>query len=69
MIEERLIEIESKISLQEDMVQELNKVIYQQQKQIDQLEAICSALINHVRDLSDAMAENGAAANEKPPHY
>jgi SlyX protein len=68
MSEERLIEIESKISYQEDMVQELNKVIYQQQKQIDRLEAICNSLINHVRDLSDAMAE-GSAANEKPPHY
>lgn len=68
MIEERLIEIESKIAFQEDAVQELNKVIYQQQKQIDQLEAICSALINHVRDLSDAMAET-STGNEKPPHY
>lgn len=68
MIEERLIEIESKISYQEDMVQELNKIIYQQQKQIDHLEAICSALVNHVRDLSDSMAES-SATNEKPPHY
>ncbi|PWB54678.1 MAG: SlyX protein [Nitrosomonadales bacterium] len=68
MIEERLIEIESKIAYQEDAVQELNKAIYQQQKQIDKLEAICTALINHVRDLSDAMAES-SAANEKPPHY
>ncbi len=68
MNEERLIEIESKISYQEDTLQELNKVIYQQQKQIDRLEAICASLINHVRDISDAMAEN-SVANEKPPHY
>ncbi|MDO8891072.1 MAG: SlyX family protein [Sulfurimicrobium sp.] len=68
MIEERLIEIENKICYQEDTVQELNKVIYQQQKQIDRLEAICSSLVNHVRDISDAMAEN-SVANEKPPHY
>lgn len=68
MSEERLIEIESKIAYQEDTVQELNKVIYQQQKQIDRLEAICNSLINHVRDLSDAMAAS-SSANEKPPHY
>ena len=68
MIEERLVEIESKIAYQEDTVQELNKLVYQQQKQIDRLEAICSSLINHVRDLSDAMGEN-SVANEKPPHY
>jgi SlyX protein len=68
MIEERLVEIESKIAYQEDTVQELNKVIYQQQKQIDRLEAICSSLINHVRDLSEAMAES-SITNEKPPHY
>lgn len=68
MNEERLIEIESKLALQEDTVQELNKVIYLQQKQIDRLEAVCSTLIGHVRDLSEAMAESGTT-NEKPPHY
>jgi SlyX protein len=72
MIEDRLIEIETKISFQEDMLQELNNVVCRQQKQIDQLEAVCKSLIDHVRALSEAAAEgksDGGMLNERPPHY
>lgn len=70
--DDRLIEIETKISFQEDLIQELNKIVYQQQKKIDRLEAICSSLAEHIKDLSQTVAERHAAgnpANEKPPHY
>lgn len=67
--EDRLIEIESKLTFQEDLVQELNNIIYQQQKKIDRLEAVCNALVEHVKELSRTVAEGGRAANERPPHY
>ena len=41
MNEERIVNIEAKIAYQDNTLQELNDVIYRQQKQIDQLEAIC----------------------------
>ena len=69
-IEDLLIDIETKIAFQEDAVEELNKVIYQQQQKLDRLEAICESLVNHIRDLRETVSENQAvAANEKPPHY
>lgn len=68
MNEDRIVDIEIKITHQEDIIQELNKVVYQQQKKIDQLEAICKLLINQIKDLSEATAESGLL-NEKPPHY
>lgn len=68
MTEDRLIEIEIKLSHQENTVEELNQVVCQQQKQIDNLEAICEALIRHVKELSDSAAEQ-RATNEPPPHY
>ncbi len=68
MSEDRLIEIEIKLSHQEDMVEELNQVICQQQKRLDHLEAICEALIRHVKELSDGAA-GPRATNEIPPHY
>jgi SlyX protein len=68
MTEDRLVDIETKIAYQEDTIQELNKVVCQQQKQIQRLEAICESLIEHVRDLRDAVPQGGAA-NERPPHY
>lgn len=67
-IEDRFIELEVKISFQEDTVQELNKVVCQQQLRIDQLEVTCKFLLNQIRDMSET-EEGRGAAHEKPPHY
>lgn len=66
--ENRLIDIEIKLTRQEDLVEELNKLVYRQQQKIDQLDKLCEALLRHVRELSDTATER-SAANEKPPHY
>lgn len=68
MTEERLINIEIKLTHQENAVEELNQVVCQQQKKIDHLEAICEALIRHIKELSDNAAER-RTTNETPPHY
>ncbi|OGT19055.1 MAG: SlyX protein [Gallionellales bacterium RIFOXYB12_FULL_54_9] len=68
MIDTRLENIESKISYQEDMVEELNKAVYQQQQKLNQLEAICNTLTRHIQSLAEAGPE-GRAVNEMPPHY
>ena len=67
MIEERLENIETKISFQEDLIEELNKTVYQQQQKLDQLEEICRLLARHIESL--AAASEGKPANERPPHY
>lgn len=67
-MDERLIEIETKVAYQEHTISELNDVIYRQQQQIDQLERICNALTDRVQDMAEsAGAEKGGY--EKPPHY
>lgn len=68
MIEERLINLETKITYQEDLIEELNKTIYQQQKSLDRLEAVCRSLANHIESLT-AAKDAGMPANERPPHY
>jgi SlyX protein len=68
VLEDRLVDIETKLSYQEHTVQELGTLVYQQQKKIDQLEAICASLVDHVRNLSEA-ANPAGLATEKPPHY
>ena len=67
MIEQRLVNIETKITFQEDLIEELNKVIYQQQKKLERLEAICESLARHIESL--AAAGEGKPADERPPHY
>ena len=68
MIEERLVNIETKITFQEDLIEELNKTVYQQQQKLVRLEAICESLAKHIQSLAEAGNE-GKAANERPPHY
>ncbi len=68
MIEKRLENIEAKITFQEDLIEELNKTVYQQQQKLERLEAICEALARELRALAEAGNE-GKSANERPPHY
>ena len=64
--EERFVAIEIKLAHQEDLVDTLNQLVYQQQKRIDRLDALCAALAQHIGD----HAQGGAnLVNERPPHY
>jgi SlyX protein len=64
--EDRFIDIEIKLAHQEDLVESLNRRVYEQQKQIDQLEAMLVALAERVRTTSQS---NQTPINEPPPHY
>jgi SlyX protein len=66
--EDTLIDFELKIARLDDLVDVLNKTVYQQQKKIDELEALCSALARRLKELRDTSAD-AAPANEPPPHY
>ncbi|KAF0205316.1 MAG: SlyX [Gallionellaceae bacterium] len=68
MLEERLENIETKITFQEDLIEELNKTVYQQQRKLERLEAICASLVRHIESMEQAKNE-GMSANERPPHY
>ena len=66
-MEDRLVDIEIKLARQEDLVETLNRIVYQQQKKIDELEALCMALARQHKEWRDAAAPG--SAHEKPPHY
>ena len=68
MIEERLENIEAKITFQEDLIEELNKTVYQQQQKLERLEAICKSLAGQIQSLAETGNES-RPANERPPHY
>lgn len=68
MIEKRLVDLETKLAYQEDTIQTLNNVVFEQQKQIDQLEATCRLLIDRIGQLA-AAADLQKIIDEKPPHY
>lgn len=66
-LDTRVTELEIKISYTEDTVEELNRIIFRQQQQID-------FLIGEIRSLREQVrtAEPGETTNlrdEIPPHY
>lgn len=66
--EQRLIEIEIKLTRQEDLVETLNRTVFRQQEKIDELESMCAALAMRLRDVQQGASDTGLA-NERPPHY
>ncbi|AUM13498.1 SlyX family protein [Ketobacter alkanivorans] len=66
-MEEKIVNIETRLAFQDDTIQELSDVIYRQQQQIDQLEKTLQALLNKVQDLMEG--GNEKIVDERPPHY
>ena len=66
--EERLVDIELKLTHQEDTVDALNTIVYTQQKKIDELEKLLLALARQVKEQANSLSEANSG-NEKPPHY
>ncbi len=69
MSEERLVEIETKITFQEQTIKDLSDVLYEQQKEIERLGSICDALVKQIKELPEFPPGIDVPANEKPPHY
>ena len=66
-MDSRITELEIKISYAEDMVDELNRVVFRQQQQIDLLVAQIKTLREQVQ--ADAPGEQRSLRDELPPHY
>ena len=70
-MQEKIIELETKYSFQEELLQELNNQLIRQQKLLD-------AVLDEVQRLKEQLAElhagngqdeNQHRASDKPPHY
>ncbi|MCB4358148.1 SlyX family protein [Quatrionicoccus australiensis] len=66
-MESRITDLEIKISYTEDLVDELNRIVYRQQQQID-------LLANEIKNLREQMQsaqpnETRSLRDELPPHY
>lgn len=68
MSEERLIEIETRLAYQDQMLHELSDVVYEQQKQLDRLDSLVKLLRAHLDELANTLRAPDAK-DDKPPHY
>ena len=62
--DERLTDLEIRITHQEDMIDELNKELYRQHLKITDLESLIKELAVRLVDI-----ESDRPVNEPPPHY
>ena len=69
MSEERLVELETQITFQDQTIKDLSDVIYKQQQELERLATLCVTLERQGKELAESNQGSDAPANEKPPHY
>jgi SlyX protein len=68
--EQRLEELESRLSFQDDTIENLNGVVARQDREIRALQLQLTELAARCKELLDASpASNGSGNFEVPPHY
>lgn len=67
-MEDRIIELETKVAFQDDTISQLNDIIVRQQRQLEQLAEDVERIKRLVRAMAPSMV---APMNEEtpPPHY
>jgi SlyX protein len=68
MSDERIAELEIKLSFQDELLDVLNQTVIRQQQDIDQLQAHVRLLLQQVRSMSSPV-QQGTPEEEIPPHY
>lgn len=64
---DRITELEIKVSYLEDFLNQIQAVAVEQTKDIEKLKKENKALIEKMREMSDSL--EGDIPNRKPPHY
>ena len=69
-MEEKLIELETKFSYQEDLLSGLDAIVVRQQRQLDELISEVSGIKEQLQNAMERGAAGGQEEQlEKPPHY
>ena len=63
-----VIELETKLTYQEDLLQELNKIVATQQEQLDKLTVTCKSLDARLQEVMQCLPDKNNN-NERPSHY
>lgn len=67
-MENKIIDLEIRLTHQEDHIQELDKIIYQQQQAIDLLKEQIKHLQGKIKNMSESNILS-PAEDRPPPHY
>jgi SlyX protein len=67
MPDDHLVKIETKLSYQEDLLDQLNSIIIRQQKEIDSLKRELLLLQEKITTINESTENN--KMDQRPPHY
>jgi SlyX protein len=67
-VKDEIVELQMKISFQDGLMEELNQVIIDQQKQISRIELALETMKVQVNTIQSGSHESGPQ-HELPPHY
>ena len=67
MSDDHLVKIETKLSYQEDLLDQLNSIIIRQQKEIDSLKRELLLLQEKITTINESTENTNM--DERPPHY
>ncbi|HIF18116.1 MAG TPA: SlyX family protein [Cycloclasticus sp.] len=68
-MENRITELEIKVAYQEDTIQQLDRVICQQQDQMDLLKKQIRQLLENTHEPNESTGDLQSIVDETPPHY
>ncbi len=68
MNDDRVIEIETRLAHQDQMLIELNDALAKQQESIMTLELLCASMAERLRSMGESQAV-AVSDDEPPPHY
>ena len=69
MSDTKLVELEEKISYLQNMLDELNMVVFRQGEKIEKLNNQIKQTNEKLINQSDSQSEQSEVLNDKPPHY
>ena len=68
MDESKIIEIETKLAHQDQLLEELNVVLTDQQTQLMRLDELFNAMLERIRSMDNSDLDS-VPQDERPPHY
>lgn len=68
-LENQIVDLQNRVSFQEDTLQQLNTVIAAQDQTITELQQLVRRLADKINDVAWSMDQQRPNIEQKPPHY
>ena len=69
MSDEKIVELEEKIAFLQNMIDELNMVVFRQGEKLEKLNLKLKDTHDKLMDQSESISVQNNASDDKPPHY